>query len=132
LEWGVRRIISRKVSNPGYYGKRERQAGYRRPRSGGLGDDGTDETGLGGTQPLDPHIKDRPVFVLVFRTVPLRDATGPLVESILPFHLKDYGGAQRNLLREIRMFHNVTIKLVPENGIQSFKFRHGQSPRRNR
>jgi hypothetical protein len=46
--------------------------------------------------------------------------------------LKDYGGAQRNLLREIRMFHNVTIKLVPENGIQSFKFRHGQSPRRNR
>jgi hypothetical protein len=30
------------------------------------------------------------------------------------------------------MFQNVTIKLVPENGIQPLKFRHGQSPRRNR
>ena len=97
--------------------------------SGGLGDDGTDEAGLGGTQPLDPHVKERPVFVLVFRTVPFGDVPGPLVEVILSFHLEDYSGPQRNPLREIRMFHDVTIKLEPEDGIHPFKFRHGQSPR---
>jgi hypothetical protein len=42
--------------------------------------------------------------------------------------LENYDGPRRNLLREIRMFHNVTIKLEPEDGIQPFKFRHGQSP----
>ncbi len=68
----------------------------------------------------------------IFVPVKFGDFPGPPVESILPLQLEDYSGPQRNLFREIRMFHDVTIKLVPENGIQSLKFRHGQSPRWNR
>ncbi len=103
-------------------------AGVEKGRSGGLGDDGTDEAGLRGAQPLYLHEEDG----LIFAPVKFGDVPGPLVESILPFQLEDYDGPRRNPLRKIRMFHNVTIKLEPEDGIQPFKFRHGQSPRRNR
>lgn len=84
--------------------------------------------GGAGAKPLYLHEKDG----LIFTAVKLGDVPGPLVEVILSFHLEDNDGPQWDPLREIRMFHNVTIKLVPENGIQPFKFRHGQSPRRNR
>ena len=80
-----------------------------RQKSGGSGDDGTDETGLGGTQPLYLHEEDG----LIFAPVKPGDFPGPLVERILPFQLEDYSGPQRNLLRENRMFHDVTIKLDP-------------------
>ncbi len=96
------------------------RAGRVRP----IGDNRTDETGLGGAQPLYLHEEDG----LIFATVKLGDVPCPFVEGTLPFQLEDYDGPQRDLLRKIRMFHNVPIKLNPENGIQSLKFRHGQSP----